>query len=119
MLIVMSLQNVVLAHHTYVTKYDPKKKITISGVIASVRYYNPHIHFTVSVPNRSGGETNWRVETESIQITRARGLTKAKLKVGRMVTIRGWRARSGGAEIGLNAIRFGRGGWIRVKSSPR
>lgn len=107
------------AHHSYVTKYDPAKKIRLRGTITSVNYFNPHIFFTVTVPNRGGGESDWRVETESIQLTRARGLTKAKLKVGRKVMLTGWRARSGGAEIGLSTMKFATSGWINIRSRPR
>ena len=116
---IFGLQAGALAHHTYVTKYDPKKKITISGVITSVNYYNPHIVFTLLAQNRSGGETEWRVETESIQITQGRGLTKSILKIGRRVTVTGWRARNGSAELGLSSLRPVRGKWIRIKTSPR
>ncbi len=107
------------AHHSYVTKYDPAKKIRMRGTITSVSYFNPHIFFNVSVPNRGGGESEWRVETESIQMTRARGLTKAKLVEGRKVMLTGWRARSGGAEIGLSTIKFATSAWITIRSQPR
>lgn len=107
------------AHHSYVTKYDPAKKIRLRGTITSVSYFNPHIFFNVSVPNRGGGESEWRIETESIQMTRARGLSQAKLKVGRKVMLTGWRARSGGAEVGLSTIKFASSGWINIRSRPR
>jgi len=107
------------AHHSYVTKYDPAKKIRLRGTITSVNYYNPHIFFTVSVPNRGGGMSDWRVETESIQMTRARGLKQASLKAGKKVMLTGWRARSGGAELGLSTIKFATGGWVQVRSRPR
>lgn len=107
------------AHHSYVTKYDPAKKVRLRGTITSVSYFNPHIFFTVTVPNRGGGSSEWRIETESIQMTRARGLTQAKLKTGKKVMITGWRARSGGAELGLSTIKFATGGWINIRSRPR
>lgn len=107
------------AHHSYVTKYDPAKKIRLSGTITSVSYFNPHIFFTVSVPNNAGAESEWRIETESVQLTRARGLTEAKLSAGRKVMLTGWRARSGGAELGLSTIKFATGGWINIRSRPR
>lgn len=107
------------AHHSYVTKYDPKQKITFRGVITSVSYFNPHIFFTVSVKNRDGGQTEWRIETESVQMTRARGLTKAALVVGKHVMISGWRARTGGAELGMSGIKFAKGGWLNMRTRPR
>jgi len=102
------------AHHSYVTKYDPKKPATISGVISSVSYTNPHIFFSVQT---SGG--TWRVETESIPKARARGLTPARLKTGRKVRVSGWRARSGGGSLGLRSISFVGGKSITMRRSPR
>lgn len=102
------------AHHSYVTKYNPKKPVTISGVITSVSYKNPHIFFSVQT---SGG--TWRVETESIPKARSRGLTAARLKSGRKVRVSGWRARSGGASLGMRLISFVGGKTIMMRRSPR
>jgi len=102
------------AHHSYVTKYDPKKPATISGVISSVSYSNPHIFFSVQT---SGG--TWRVETESIPKARARGLTPARLKSGRKVRVTGWRARSGGGSLGMRSVSFIGGKTITMRRSPR
>lgn len=102
------------AHHSYVTKYDPKKPATISGVISSVSYTNPHIFFSVQT---SAG--TWRVETESIPKARARGLTEARLKTGRKVRVSGWRARSGGGALGMRSVSFFGGKTITMRRSPR
>lgn len=103
------------AHHSYVTKYDPKKSATIKGVVASVSYTNPHIFFSVQT---SGG--TWRVETESIPKARARGLTPALLKSGAKVRVSGWRARSGGGALGMRSVTFlGKGRTITMRRTPR
>lgn len=102
------------AHHSYVTKYDPKKPVTISGVITSVSYSNPHIFFSVQT---SGG--TWQVETESIPKARARGLTPEQLKSGRKARVSGWRARSGGGSLGMRSISFIGGKTITMRRSPR
>lgn len=102
------------AHHSYVSKYNPKKQVTIAGTISSVSYTNPHVFFSVQT---SGG--SWRVETESIPKLRAKGLTKARLKAGRKVRVTGWRARSGGGAIGMRSISFIGGKSFTIRSSPR
>lgn len=102
------------AHHSYVTKYDPKKPATISGVVSSVSYANPHIFFGVTT---SGG--TWRVETESIPKARAKGLTPALLKSGAKVRVSGWRARSGGGALGMRSITFIGKRTITMRRSPR
>lgn len=103
------------AHHSYVTKYDPKKTATIQGVITSVSYSNPHIFFSVQT---SGG--TWRVETEGIPKARARGLTPALLKSGAKVRVSGWRARSGGGALGMRSVTFlGKGRTITMRRTAR
>ncbi|MCH9764512.1 MAG: hypothetical protein K0U34_00765 [Alphaproteobacteria bacterium] len=104
----------VQAHHSYVTKYNPKKPITIAGTISSVSYVNPHIFFSVQTSSGS-----WRVETESILKARARGLTKSLLTVGKKVRVSGWRARSGGGALGMRSISFVGGKTVTMRSSPR
>ena len=101
------------AHHSYVGKYDPKKSITISGTVSSVSYTNPHIFFSVTT---SGG--TWRVETESIQKARARGLTENLLATGKKARVTGWRARSGEAAIGMRTITIG-GKSITMRNTAR
>ncbi len=90
------------AHHTYVTKYDSTKKMTLSGAISNVRYQNPHIFFELT----AGGKT-WRIETESLSVAKSSGLTEQLLVEGAKATVSGWPARSGAAELGLNAIQVG------------
>jgi hypothetical protein len=98
------------AHHTFVSKYDNAKLITVSGAVGSVSYSNPHIFFSV------GG---WRVETESLSVATAKGLTKERLKEGVKVTVTGWRARDGSAEMGLHTIAFAGGPSITMRGTAR
>jgi hypothetical protein len=102
------------AHHTFVTKYDPTKLVTISGAVSSVSYVNPHIHFEVDAAGAS-----WTVETESISVASARGLSQAILKQGAKVTVTGWRARDGSAAMGLHSIAFQGGGTIVLRRTAR
>ncbi|MGL4398194.1 MAG: DUF6152 family protein [Hyphomicrobium sp.] len=90
------------AHHTYVSKYDSARVISISGTISSVSYQNPHIHFTLETAKGS-----WVVETESISVARASGLTEEVLKAGAKATASGWPARAGGGALGLKSVSIG------------
>ena len=90
------------AHHTYVTKYDSSKKMTLSGTVSGVRFQNPHIFFDLT----AGGKT-WKVETESLSVAKSSGLTEQLLVEGAKATVSGWPARSGAAELGLNTIQVG------------
>lgn len=107
------------AHHSYVPKYNPAKRIQLKGVISSVSYTNPHIFFTVDVPLKSGGTVSWTIETESISLSRKKGLTRAKMPIGGRVTVTGWQSRSGGPAMGLATYRLRRGRTITIRRTPR
>ncbi len=100
----------VSAHHTFVSKYDSTKLVTVSGTVGSVSYSNPHIFFDVS---------GWTVETEGIPVASGKGLTKERLKVGAKVTVRGWKARDGSGAMGLHSISFSGGPSITMRGSAR
>ena len=107
------------AHHSYIPKYNPAKKIKLHGVITSVSYFNPHVFFNVDVKTRSGQTVTWTVETESISLSQKAGLTQAKMPIGGRVTLTGWQSRSGGAEIGLATYRLRKGPTLTVRRTPR
>jgi hypothetical protein len=102
------------AHHTFVTKYDPAKLITVSGVVTSVSFTNPHISFEV----QSAG-ASWTVETESISAAQGKGLTQKMLKEGAKVTVTGWRARNGSAAMGLSSITISGGPSVTMRRTAR
>ncbi len=114
----VSIANYATAHHTYVTKYDAKKLISLKGTISSVNYRNPHIFFDVTAANQDGSTTTWQVETESISKAQAKGLTETKLRLGASVRVTGWRARDGGAELGLKSIQIGSRDY-NIRRTPR
>jgi hypothetical protein len=98
------------AHHTFVTKYDNTKQVTVSGEVGSVSYSNPHIFFEVA---------GWRVETESIPVANAKGLTKERLTPGAKVKVTGWKARDGKQSLGLHSISFAGGPLIVMRATAR
>lgn len=102
------------AHHTYVTKYNSADKVRLSGTVSSVSFSNPHIFFTLQT-----GKGSWTVETESIPVAKAKGLTANLLKDGAKVSVTGWPARSGAAELGLNTISFSGGPTILMRGTAR
>lgn len=112
--LLMVLPTVLAAHHTYVTKYNSAEKRRLSGIVGSVSFGNPHIHFSLETANGT-----WSVETESIPVAKAKGLTGNLLKAGAKVTVTGWPARSGAAELGLNAITFTGGPTITMRGTAR
>ena len=101
------LDNPTLAHHTYVTKYNSGKVITLHGVISSVDYRNPHIFFDLDVTYKNGSTATWHIETESIAKAQAKGLTQNALRQGAKAVVVGWPARDGSGQLGLKSITVG------------
>ena len=108
-----------LAHHSFVGNYDGAKLVSLRGVITNVRYYNPHIFFDLAVTHRNGTRSRWKVETESIPLSRKRGLTRGSLKAGAKVTVRGWPARNGSRSVGLKSIVLPNGKTVHVRKTAR
>lgn len=104
------------AHHSYIPKYNPKQKLTLTGTIESVRYQNPHIFFEIRVGSTG---TIWQIETESIPKARAKGLMESSLALSKKVTVTGWQSRQGTAELGLSSIRLPNGRTITIRRTPR
>lgn len=103
----------VYAHHSFVTKYDGSRVVTLKGAIGAVSYQNPHIFFSITTANGT-----WRVETESIPKVAGKGLTVALLQDGAEAVVTGWPARDGGAEVGLKSITV-MGRTITIRSTAR
>lgn len=103
-----------LAHHTYVKKYDSSNKLSLSGTVENVRFSNPHIFFTLETAKGS-----WTIETESIAVAKAKGLSTAHLKSGAKATVTGRPARGGGAELGLATISFAGGPTVSMRRTAR
>src|SRR5215470_5554221 len=91
----------VLAHHSFAAEYDGNKPVTITGVLKSVDWRNPHIYYLVDVKDAATGKIEtWTLEgyPPNMLVRRAEGWNRDKVlaKVGTQVTVTGWLARAGG-----------------------
>ncbi len=102
------------AHHTYVTKYDSAKLITLSGTVGSVMFSNPHIFFELETASGT-----WTIETESLTVAKTKRLTTEHLKSGAKAKVTGWPARSGAQELGLSTISFSGGPTVHMRGTAR
>jgi len=52
------------AHHEILAKFDDKKPMSLTGIVTSVDWANPHVHLFMTV--RTGNENvNWAIELAS------------------------------------------------------
>lgn len=84
------------AHHAFNAEFDAKQPIQITGVVTKTKWVNPHSWIYLDVTGPDGAVTNWGFEFGSVSALERLGLTKAKLPLGTVVTVNGYRARNGG-----------------------
>jgi hypothetical protein len=83
------------AHHSFAAMYDPGKPIRLVGRLVKVEWVNPHAHFDLEVKGRDGQVALWSVEGAGPGALSRRGFNKTDVKVGDMLTVDGYLARSG------------------------
>jgi hypothetical protein len=89
------------AHHSVGGQFDLQKTVTLSGVVSTVHWVNPHIYIEVAVKQPTGQAATWRLEGVPVGMARKAGLSKAMLQGhGETVTIVAHPARDGTAHLG-------------------
>ena len=82
-----------LAHHSFSTEYDGTKTFSVKGKVSRVEWTNPHARFYVDVTDETGKVTTWNMELASPNALARNGWTSRILKVGDLVTVKGYAAR--------------------------
>ena len=86
------------AHHSFGVEYDVNKPVTLTGVITSIEWTNPHSFVYLDVRDASGKVTNWKFEGYPPGVLYRQGWKRdVTMKIGDTITIMGWQARDGGA----------------------
>jgi hypothetical protein len=83
------------AHHAFAAEYDENKLVTVSGIVTTFKWTNPHAWLYVDGTDESGKVTSWRFEMGSPGGLLRRGWKKLELKKGDQVTVDGYAAKDG------------------------
>jgi hypothetical protein len=83
------------AHHSVAATYDTSQTITVTGVITSVEWRNPHVVLHLAVKNSDGSVVDWRFEMRGPNALSAAGIDLAPLALGDQVSASIWMARDG------------------------
>ena len=75
------------AHHSFAA-FDSDKEALVRGTISGYRFLNPHVYFTVDVPQPDGTRVTWRIETETRNDLYRNGWRDTSLQNGDVVTVR-------------------------------
>jgi hypothetical protein len=108
----------VLAHHSFLSQYDPDTTHTVEGQVTEVWFQNPHSRVYVEVSDDSGETVLWETETYPRNILVRRGWKHDALKTGDTVVVTGRRARDGANRIQIMTIVRPSDGWEGVGYLP-
>ncbi len=81
------------AHHAFAAEFDASAPVLLRGTVSKVEWINPHawVHMMVATPGKAPAE--WMVEGGTPNTLLRAGLTKASLKPGSEVIVRGYQSK--------------------------
>jgi hypothetical protein len=85
------------AHHAFAAEFDANQPIELKGTITKAKWVNPHSWLFFDVKGADGKLINWGVEFGAPNALANKGLSKADLKAGDEVSIKGYRSKNGEA----------------------
>lgn len=122
MLAALSMSAPGYAHHSFAVHFVGDEIVTLSGVVTSFSFSNPHGLVKFTVTDESGTEVAWQAETNSPNMLRRRGWARNSVKAGDHVIIDGYPTRDGSPYVRINRLTFADGselfGQGRAMSDP-
>ena len=110
--IVLLLAGAALAHHTVANTVDTSRLVSLTGVVTTIRWQNPHVVYYLSVPGEIG--VDWEIESRHLEGMRLDGVERDTIKVGNRVTLQVMLARDGSLHAATASIVLANGRTIRV-----
>jgi hypothetical protein len=107
----------VLAHHTFSADFDSNKPVTLNGTITKIQWTNPHVYTFMNVKDNQGKMKNWKVEMGSPADLGKEGWTRNSLKVGNMVTVKGWQGITQNNLANADSVTLSTGKTLSAASS--
>jgi hypothetical protein len=96
----------VIAHHG-LAAFDQTSKITLEGTVTAFRFTNPHSIVEFDVKDEQGRVQGWQAELTSA--VRLKGWTATSLEPGVVVTVTGYRAKSGAPSLWVTSLTASNG----------
>ena len=105
-----------LAHHSKVA-FEVTTVVTITGVVKTFQWRNPHTWVILTVDDGKGGKVEWSVEGRAPGVLLRAGWTKNSLQPGEMITVDMSPAKDG-SKTGLVARVTKADGTILANAGP-
>src|ERR1700694_4153893 len=107
----------VLAHHSFVAKFDAAKPIALVGTVSKLDWRKPHAFFYIDVKDDQGNVATWALELGSPNALIRAGWNRDAVKVGEKVTVNGYVARDGSKLANARTVTFADGRAVFAGSS--
>jgi hypothetical protein len=81
------------AHHAFAAEFDGTAPVLLKGKVTRVEWINPHawVHLTVEAPGKP--DALWMVEGGTPNTLLRAGITKASLRPGTVIIVRGYQSK--------------------------
>jgi hypothetical protein len=106
----------VSAHHSLEDTHDLRRVVTLTGVVSSVEWANPHARVVLDVTSANGDLTRWSVELGAPNTMTRLGVGSAVLKPGSQVTVDVWLTKDSTLTASALALRLADGSTFRMPS---
>lgn len=99
-------------HHSFSAEFTAEETATITGTVTEVWFRNPHVRYYVEVTTADGEIEQWDTRGASPSLLVRRGWTKASIKIGDTITLKGHRAHEADRKL-LSII------WVELADGTR
>ena len=83
------LSRTALAHHSVSSWFDTRELAELEGRVTELKWQNPHVRFTLAVPEPGGATVEWDIETLSLSGISRWGITEGLVEVGAELRVAG------------------------------
>ena len=95
----------VSAHHSFAAEYDSNQPFKLTGAVTKIEWTNPHVYFFVDVKDPATGRVaNWAMEMGAPAVIARNGWKRSSMKIGDLVIIEGFKAKSGKAHGNARSV---------------
>ena len=105
------------AHHAFAAEFDANSPVTLKGTVTKVEWTNPHMWLYIDVRGENGTVTTWAIEGGAPNALFRRGFRRDSFPVGIVVTVEGFRAKSGKAVANGRDVVYPDGAKLMMGSS--
>ena len=95
------------AHHAVAGVYDLNKEVVLEGRLKKLNFTNPHTSIELTVPNKDGTFTEWKLTTASITTLTREGINKTSMKPGEILKVTILPARNGNPAGFIRNLQLG------------